>query len=220
MRKAILFIGILFFCISAKSQNWDPEFVKSLREYYFIPVEFESFGDWITGIENDSSLLFKKRILTQVNDSIYLNFELQKPGLASSFKNSTLSLKVLGNTISDKRVKYESPGKNLVKVIDLPSRKVTALNIYASISFDTTNSGRLLAAQAQKELEDRFVVFFADKRIDKSNKNIHKRKFHRETERSAYFKRKDELISMFRIRTYNLQDSNKVELCLSYELNH
>lgn len=218
MRKAILFFSIFFISISVKSQNWDPAFVKSLEEYYFIPVEFENFGEWIAGIENDSSILFKKKVFTNVNDSAYLNFELQKPGLPPSFKNSIFTLKIIVNTIFDKPVKLEPRGGNLVKTIDLPMRKVTTLRIYASFSFDATDTGRLLATNAQLELEDQFTGYFAKKQVNKSNKNIRKRKFHREEERSAYFKRENELHSMFQIRTNNFPDSNKVELCLYYEL--
>lgn len=220
MRKAILCIGVLLISFSAKSQNWDPAFVKSLEKYYFIPVEFENFGEWIAGIENDSTILFKKKVFTNVNDSVYLNFELQKPDLSSTFKNSILTLKLIVNTIFDKRVKFEPRGKNLVRTIDLPPRKVTTLRIYASFSFDATDTGRSLATNAQKELEDQFTGFFAKKQVNKSNKNIRKRKFHREEERSAFFKRENELVSMFWIRTNNFPDSNKVELCLSYDLIH
>lgn len=218
MRKEILFFSILFISISAKSQNWNPEFVKSLNEYYFIPVEFENFGGWIAGLENDSSILFKKKVFTHVNDSVYLNFELQKPGFSPAFENSLLTIKLIVNTIFDKRVEFEPRGKNLVRTIDLPPRKVTTLRIYASFSFDATETGRLSATNAQIELEDQFIGFFAKKQVNKSNKNIRKRKFHREEERSAYFKRENELNSMFQIRTNNFPDSNKVELCLSYEL--
>lgn len=222
MRRSIFFLGILIISFSAKSQNLDPAFVKSLKEYYFIPVEFENFGEWIAGIENDTNLVFNKKIFNyeNQNDSLYLNFELTKPGTVLSIKNATLSLRILGNTFADKRLKFESRGKNLVKVIDLPPKKITSLRIYSYISFDSTSEGRLLATQTQKELEEQFGIFFSNKRIDKSNKNIKKRKFHRETERTAYFKRKDELIPGFYIRTNNFEDSNRVELCLIYELNH
>ena len=211
---------IFFVSFSAKSQNWNPEFVKSLSEYYFIPVEFENLGEWIADIENDSSLIFTKKILTNVNDSLYLNFELQKQNFSPPFKHSIISLRIIGNTIIDKKVEFGSGGENLIKVIDLPPRKVTTLSIYASIIFDSTTTGRSLATQTQKELEDQFGAFFVTKRVDKSNKNIRKRRFHREVERSAYFKRENDLVSMFRIRTYNLSDSNNVELCIAYELNH
>lgn len=220
MRKSILLIAILFCSVFAKSQNWDPSFVKVLKEYFFIPVEFENFGEWIAGIENDSSLVFKKKVFTQVNDSINLNFDLQKAGISSSIKNAILSNRISGKTILDKRVKFESNDKSLLTAIDLPPRKITTLYLYATISFDSTTTGRLLANEIHKELEDQFGVFFANTRVEKSNKNIKKRKFHPQEERAAYFKRKNELISMFRIRTNNFKDSNKVELCLSYQLNH
>ncbi len=220
MRKAFIYIGLLFISISVKSQKWNPEFVKSLKEYYFIPVEFENFGEWITGIEKDSSILFHIKVFSQVDDSIYLNLVLKKPDLPSPFNHSTLTNRLLGNTVIDKKGELETAGIYIVKNPDVKPRKVTVLSIFASISFDTSTTGRLLARQTQIKLEERFGVFFTEKRVDKANKNIRKRLNHPEVERRASFKRRDDLNSMFHIRTYNLKEVNKVELCLSYELDH
>ncbi len=220
MKGSILFFGILLISLSAKSQNWDPEFVKSLKEYYFIPVEFENFGEWIAGIENDSSLVFKKKIFTQVNDSINLNFELQKPGFSSPFKNSTISIQIIGKTRLDKKLKMKKGGFNSFGFNQLPPRKVTSLYIYSSISFDSTSEGKLLAAQAIKQLEDQLGNFFSKKDVIKANKNKHKRKHHPEVEKAVRFTTKNDLFSRFWITNSTFPDKNEVELYLAYELNH
>lgn len=98
MKKGILFICILFISLSAKSQVWEPELVKTMQKYYIIPVEFESFGEWISRIENDSTIRFKEKVMVLENDSIYLNFDFEKPGISSPFENSRLSAKIFGRS--------------------------------------------------------------------------------------------------------------------------
>ena len=212
MRKGFLFISILFISISVKSQNWNPEFVKSLQEYYFIPVEFENFREWIAGIENDSSIIFKKKAFTIENDSIYLEFNIMKPEIPSPFKNSKLSAQVFGRTQQFNNLSKLKKTSNSISIVQLPPKNVTTIQIFAILTFDSTSEGKLLAANTQKILEEKFAVFF-QKKIDlKLNKK------HPKVVRSVRFTRKNEVVSSFSIWNSTFHDRNQVALSLLYEL--
>lgn len=221
MRKAVLFIGILFISISVKSQVvWNPGFVKSLEDYFFIPVEFEHFGNWVAGIEKDSSLVFKKKEFTIEKDSLNLNFDLVKPGFSSPFNNSALSVTILGRTRNfDNLKEIVEKGPASIDVKRLPPIKVTTIYLASKISFDSTNEGKLLAAQTMKQLEVEFSKYFENKKIIRSPKNIRKRKHHPEIEKQVRFSMKENPIARFWINNSTFSNKNEIIMNIAYELN-
>lgn len=218
MRKSILFLGIFFISFSAKSQNWDPKFLTSLKEYFFVPIKFENFGDWIAGIENDSSLVFKKKEFTIVNDSINLYFKIAKPGFPSPIKNSALSLVIIANTRQHNHQEIRR-GPGSLGFNNLPTQKVTTLNIGVSLSFDSTNEGKLLAANTMNELEKEFRGYFTEKKVIKANKNFQKRKHHPEVEKMIIFSLKDSPALSFWLTNSTFPDKNEVMIYVAYNLN-
>lgn len=215
MRKVFLFIGILFVSISAKSQNLDPEFVKVLQEYFFIPVEFKHFGEWMSGIDNDSSIIFKKKVFTLENDSIHLELDIKKPAFPSPVKNVLLSAQVFGHTREFNNLSRLKTTQNSLSIEPLPSKKVTSIQLYAILTFDSTTEGKLNAFIAQKFLEERFSVFFDKKNVLKEYNS----KKHPRVVRAVRFINKKDIVSRFSIWNSTFPDRNQVALYLLHELN-
>ena len=218
MRKAIFFIGILFVSISAKSQIWEPGLAKTMQKYYIIPVEFKSFGEWISGIENDSTIRFKKKEMILENDSIYLNFDFEKSGISSPFENSRLSAKIFGRTSNFENLSTIKSTSNSISIVPFPSKKETTIQIIAIITFDSTNEGKLLSANVQQMLEDEFAVFFVKKINNKKKYNGFTRRYHPEVVRSVGFTQRKNVSSGFNILNSSFPDRNEVSLSLFYEL--
>lgn len=220
MRKAILCLSILI-SISAKSQViWNPGFVKSLEEFLFIPVEFQNFGHWVAQIESDSSLIFKKKEFTIIGDSLNLNFDLVKPGFPSPFNHSDLSVTILGRTRNfDNLKEIIQKGRASIDVKRLPPIKVTTVYLVSIMSFDSTSEGKLLAAQAMKQLEIKFSYYFENKKVFRSPKNIRKRKHEKEIEKEVRFSMKENPIARFWINHSSFPDKNQIIMKIAYELN-
>ena len=217
----MLFFSILFISISAKSQVvWNPGFVKSLEEFFFIPVEFENFGNWVAAIEKDSSILFKKKEFTIERDSLNLNFDLVKPGFSSPFNHSDLSVTIVGRTRTFNNLKeIIEKGRASIDVKRLPPIKVTTVWLVSIMSFDSTKEGKLLAAQAMKQLEIKFSYYFENKKVYRSPKNIRKRKHEKEIEKEVRFYMKEHPFSRFSINHSSFPDKNQIIMKLEYELN-
>lgn len=219
MRKAILLITILLITFSAKSQvAWNPGFIKALEKFYFIPVEFEHFGNWIEYIENDTSLIFRKKEFTLTKDSLHLDLNIQRRNFPSPFNNSSLSVNILGFTRNyANRVMRESTTS--FSFNRLPPQKVTTLYIISKITFDATEEGKLLATQAMKELEKEFSTYFDSKRINKSIKNIRRRKHHPEVNKQVVFSIKENPAARFWINNSTFPERNEIAIYIAYELN-
>lgn len=214
MRKSFLLIVIFFFSISAKSQNLKPEFTKALQEFFFIPVEFENFGEWMSSIETDSSIEFKKRVFTLENDSINLEFDLKNSQFSSPIKGAQISAQVFGRTSEFKNLSTLKTNHNSLTIEPLPSKKVTSIKIYPILTFDSTSEGKLLASEAQKMLKEKFAEFF-----DKKNvlKKYNSKKYSRVV-RAVGFINKKEVVSRFSIWNSTFPDRNQVALYLLHEL--
>ena len=221
MKRAILCLSIFLISYCAKSQVvWSPGFVKSLEEFIFIPVEFDHFGNWMAEIENDTSLIFTKKEFTIEENSLNLDFNLQKQNFPSPFNNSSLSVNIFGftrNYTNLKEIVRESRAS--ISLHRLPPQKVTTIYIISKISFDSTDEGKLLAAQAMKNLELKFSGYFDGKKVIKSHKNIRKRKHHPQIEKQIRFSIKENPVARFWINNATFSDRNEIALYLAYELN-
>ena len=220
MIKYVLFTCFLLLTLCSKSQiQWSPGFTKYLEEYIFIPVEFDNFGNWLSGIENDSSIVFKKKHFTIENDSLNLDFQIEKPGFSSPVKFAEHSVTIYGKTNTINNLKEISKTGMGVSLTYLPAEKVTTIYIICRLSFPPTDKGKLLASETMDDLEKKFSAFFDHKRVIKSLKNKKRRKFHPDTEKDIRFSMKKNQMSNFWLRHNSFEDRNEISVYLSYELN-
>ena len=220
MRKGVLYCCILLCSFTAQSQVvWSPGFVKSLEEFIFIPVEFDNFGKWVEGIEKDSSIVFKKNQYIIENDSLYIDFQIEKPGFPSPVKFAEHSVNIYGKTNTVNNLKSISKTGTGIRLTNLPPQKVTTIYISCRLSFPATEKGKLLASETMEDLEIKFSRFFDKKRVIKAHKNKKRRKFHPDTEKDIRFSMKDNPVTSFWLRNNSFQDKNEISIYLSYELN-
>lgn len=220
MKRAIFCLSIFLISYCAKSQVvWSPGFVKSLGEFIFIPVEFDHFGNWVEGIENDSSIVFNKKQYTIENDSLYIDFQMQKPGFPSPVKFAEHSVNIYGKTHTVKNLKSISKTGTGISLTSLPPQKVTTIYISCRLSFPSSEKSKLLASETMEDLEKKFSRFFDKKRVIKAHKNKKRRKSHPDTEKDVRFYMKDNPVTGFWLRNNSFQDKNEISIYLSYELN-
>lgn len=218
MRKALLFIGILFIFFSAKSQNWEPKLINTMEKYFIVPVEFENFGQWISGIEKDSNLVFKEKFLTLENDSLHFQFNASNPKFSSPFENSELTVQIFGRTYDLNKRSANNKVRRSVVTDPSSSKKVTKIQIFAIITFDSTSEGKALASKTQKLLEREFGAFFINKLNYKGI--LYKPKRDLKVVRAVGFRNKNENSYRFSIWNSTFPDRNQVALNLIYTLNH
>ncbi len=219
MRKYILCTCFVLLTLCTKSQiQWSPGFTKYLEEYIFIPVEFDHFGNWIAGIENDSSVIFKKKQLSIENDSLYIDFQIEKPGFPSPVKFAKHSVSIYGKTSTVNNLKAINKSVTGINLKSLPAEKVTTIYISCRLSFPPTEKGKLLASETMDDLETKFSGFFDKKRVIKSLKNKKRRKFHPDTEKDIRFSMNENPMANFWLRNNSFQDKNEISVYLSYVL--
>lgn len=220
MKRSILFIIILFVTFSARSQViWRSGFVTTLEEYIFIPTEFDHFGKWLADIEKDTTLIFKKKEFTLQGDSLYLNFDIEKPGFTSPFSHAAHSVNIYGKTHTINNLRSLSKTGSGLRIKALPPEKVISIYISTRLSFAPSDEGKLLATEAMDSLEMKFSRYFENKKVIKSHKNIKKRKHHPEIEKEVRFTMKENPAARFWIRNTTLPDKNEISMYIAYELN-
>lgn len=219
MRKAILYIGVLLLSYSAESQHQEPDLIKIMKKYFIVPVEFENLGQWISDIENDSSLVFKEKTLTMENDSLHLKFNVSNPKFSSPFENSEISAQIYGRTLDlDKRSAIKKKVTRTKTNNPLSRKKVINIQIFSVITFDSSSEGKELASEAQKILENEFSAFFVDKLNYKGV--LYKPKKDPKVLRAVGFRKKNESSYRFSIWNSTFPDRNQVALNLIYDLNY
>ena len=220
MRKVLLIISFTFTFLFSKSQLLQPQVINSLEEYFFVPVAFDNLGNWIKIIENDTSINFKEKTYFLQDDSIYLHFEMEKPGFPLHYKNGSCKLIIHAQTQTNNWITTETE-KSSIKFIHSPPAKVTNMNLSLIIAFDSTERGQQMAQELQNSLDDSIKQYFGKKLVYNGNKKLKALKHPNiKTRKCIHYYLKDEPISIFTISNTVKNNKNQIALYLNYSLNN
>lgn len=218
MNKILLILSFVISSLVSKSQLLHPQVINSLKNYFFVPVMFDNLGDWIKGIDNDSSIIFKEKTFFLENDSLYLKYELEKPGYPPGYKNAATKLSIRGHT----RTVHPSIIKNQVNSIHLNHlnpTKITNLSLSLIITFDSTENGKQMATQLQDSLDSSIRQYFKKRRAYVGNKNLKARNHHHaKTRKCIHYFLNDDPIAIFIISNTVQDNKNQIALYLNYSL--
>ena len=208
-------ITLSFF--AARSQVFNRTQAEALQAYFFIPVEFDQFGKWLAQIEADTSIVFKEKNFYAYEDSINLNFKIEKPGFNAAFNGSHPKLSIVGRTHTTHQQILKTNARHATYYEKGPPVKVTHLTLMAIIPFDSTATGKNLAAKTQRDIEKNLDKIFGYKTVINPGKPG-KRKSHPETERVARF-RSDKFGSINCAVFHTFHDEeNQVYVSIYYDL--
>lgn len=218
MKHFFLFFICILYYFGGKSQVLNAATEKAFQKYFFIPVQFDHFGKWINAIQKDSTIEFTYKTLNIENDSLYLRYEMKKPGFGKIFNDAIPTIALYGwSRLATPLPKVTSSFQTFHFESGRP-RMVTIVTMSCIIPFDSTADGKRLAKQKQSELEKEFSPYFKFKTVKKrKGKN---RKYYPEVERLVEYRQKQNMPSVSSVYHAFRNHQNLVYINLIYEITN
>ena len=213
MKKILLILSLAMSTLASQSQLLQPQVISALDNYYFVPVMFDNFGEWVKGIDNDSSIIFKEKTFFLEGDSLHMRYELVKPGYPLEYKNARSKLIISAQT---RTVNFLNTTEDTIQ-----SRKFTNLRLSLIISFDGSENDKQLAAQLQNKLDYSIRQFFKERHAYVGNKKLrapnHPGIY---VNKCIHYYQKDKVIATFTISNTVKVNEHQLALYLNYSLNN